>query len=138
MQRFHSFHVRKRPHFLLSALHMAEELPAGVAARRDYNAEGRKLIASLGVGDRTCSSPYNDLDPVYKDPETGGMIFVGNESAARGPVSKLLGLTITHVVNCMCQAGLVLQPLMHPHHCSNATFCPRRLAMLLLIACRHR
>ena len=81
---------------------MAEELPAGVAAREDYNAEGRKLIASLGVGNGKSSSLYNDFDPVYKDPETGGKIFVGNESAARGPVSKLLGLSITHVVNCTC------------------------------------
>ena len=74
------------------------EVPAGVAARKDYNEEGRKLIASFGMS--PAASQYNDMDVIYKDPATGGSIYVGNETAARGPVGKLLSANITHVVNC--------------------------------------
>ena len=77
-----------------------EDLPAGVNARRDYNDEGRKLIASLGVNGSLRVSKYNDMDPIWKDKSTGGIIYVGNEVAARGPAAKLLEVGITHVVNC--------------------------------------
>lgn len=75
------------------------EVPAGVAARHDYNEEGRKLIATLGLCGTT-TSKYNDMDPIFRDASTGGTIYVGNEDAARGPAGKLLELGITHVVNC--------------------------------------
>lgn len=75
-----------------------DDIPAGAAARRDYNEEGRKLIASFGM--TPAANAYNDKDPLYKDPSTGGIIYVGNETAARGPVDKLLSAGITHVVNC--------------------------------------
>ena len=76
----------------------SDDVPAGVGARKDYNEEGRKLISSFGM--KPASSQFNDLDPIFKDPTTGGMIFVGNENAARGPAAKLLSSNITHVVNC--------------------------------------
>ena len=93
------------------------EVPAGVAARHDYNEEGRKLIASLGFS-RGASNKYNDMDTIWRDPATGGTIYVGNETAARGPVAKLLDSGITHVVNCtddmknFCEMPVTLPP--HP------------------------
>lgn len=80
-----------------------EELPAGVVARKDYNAEGKKLIASLGVATSRpggAAHAFNNFDAIYKDAKTGATIYVGNEVAARGPASKLLAMSITHVVNC--------------------------------------
>ena len=74
------------------------EVPAGVGARRDYNAEGKRLIASLGV--RPAGGRYNPMDAVWKDEKTGGSIWVGNEVAAHGPASALAEAGITHVVNC--------------------------------------
>ena len=90
-------------------------MPAGVAARKDYNAEGRKLIASFGL--TPASSEYNDKDPIYKDPATGGCIYVGNEIAARGPTNKLLEAGITHVVNCTDDmANFCEVPVTHAPH----------------------
>ena len=112
-----------------------EELPAGVAARKDYNAEGKKLIASLGVAaSRTggAAHSYNDFDAIYKDAATGGTIYVGNEVAARGPASKLLAMSITHVVNCtddmanFCEGALLraAEPTCCRRAAQNTILCP--------------
>ena len=74
-----------------------EEMPAGANARRNYNAEGRRLIESLGL---QAGGMYNAMDAVWKDSSTGGKIYVGNETAARGPASTMAERGITHVVNC--------------------------------------
>ena len=85
-----------------------EEMPAGANARRNYNAEGRRLIESLGL---QTGGMYNAMDAVWKDSSTGGKIYVGNETAARGPARTLAEHGITHVVNCtddmpnFCEAG---------------------------------
>ena len=73
------------------------EIPAGVNARRDYNAEGRRLVESLGL---QVGGNYNAMDAIWKESSTGGKIYVGNETAARGPASTLAEHGITHVVNC--------------------------------------
>ena len=102
---------------LRSTLQMmsSDDLPAGVAARKDYNAEGRKLIASFGL--TPASSEYNDKDVVYKDPATGGCIYVGNEIAARGPANKMFDAGITHVVNCTDDmANFCEVPVTHAPH----------------------
>lgn len=83
----------------LPAFVLMEDLPAGVDARKDYNDEGRKLIRALGFNS-SATTVYNDMDAIFKDPSTGGVVYVGNEVAARGPATKLLSLGITHVVNC--------------------------------------
>ena len=80
------------------ALKRMDDVPAGVAARKDFNEEGRRLLATFGMS--PASSRYNDWDPVFQDPTTGATIYVGNETAARGPVDKLLSANVTHVVNC--------------------------------------
>ena len=46
-----------------------EEMPAGANARRNYNAEGRRLIESLGL---QTGGMYNAMDAVWKDSSTGG------------------------------------------------------------------
>ena len=73
-------------------------MPAGASARRNYNAEGRRLVESLGL--QAGGGMYNAMDAVWKDSSTGGKIYVGNETAARGPASTLAEHGITHVVNC--------------------------------------
>ena len=73
------------------------EIPAGVNARRDYNAEGRRLVEALGL---QVGGNYNAMDAIWKESSTGGKIYVGNETAARGPASTLAEHCITHVVNC--------------------------------------
>jgi predicted protein tyrosine phosphatase len=73
-----------------------EDMPAGVAARRDYHEEGKKLVASLGQNAHIHG--YRSMDPIYTDQETGGKIFVGNDSAARAADQH--AERITHVVNC--------------------------------------
>ena len=86
-----------------------EEMPAGTSARRNYNAEGRRLVESLGL--QAGGGMYNAMDAVWKDSSTGGKIYVGNETAARGPASTLAEHGITHVVNCtddmanFCEGG---------------------------------
>ena len=74
------------------------DVPASVVQRADFDAEGRKLIESFGL--TPAVSRYNDMDAIWRDATTGGVIFVGNETAAKGPASKLRALGITHVVNC--------------------------------------
>ena len=112
-----------------------EEMPAGASARRNYNAEGRRLIESLGL--QAGGNMYNAMDAVWKDSSTGGKIYVGNETAARGPASTLAEHGITHVVNCtddmanFCE-GLPLclpQPTHPPTH--HFICLPRRLGPLV-------
>ena len=74
-----------------------EDLPAGVGARRDYTAEGQRLLRSLGVD--AGKGGHHDLDVIWRHPSSGGCIFVGNDTAARGPAATLLAQGITHIVN---------------------------------------
>ena len=88
-------------------------------AEHDYSAEARKLFATLGEGD---SASYHDMDALWRDPTTGGIIFVGNESAARGPLSYFKAADITHVVNAtddlpnFCDGGVKYMRFHAAHH----------------------
>jgi len=66
----------------------------------DFDDEARKLFASLNL-DPSVSRPgiYNPMDPIWCDPATGGIIYVGNQSAAQNK-SMLNKAGVTHVVNC--------------------------------------
>ena len=106
-----------------------------MAARRDYNAEGRRLIQNLqGTRGGAAVSKYNDMDAVYTDPHSKATIYVGNESAARGPTAKLLAAGITHVVNCtddmhnFCEVA----PTFAPHPTADS---PRIQYLRFNIAC---
>ena len=122
------------------------EIPAGVNARRDYNAEGRRLVEALGL---QVGGNYNAMDAIWKESSTGGKIYVGNETAARGPASTLAEHGITHVVNCTddmanfcegallraaeptcCRAAVVVVPQPTMHHLTCA--CPGAPALSYL------
>lgn len=71
---------------------------AGPAA--NFDDEARKLWARLNLDpNKDNNGAHHSLDPIWRHPQTGGTIYVGNEVAA-----KSLGLlekhAITHVVNC--------------------------------------
>lgn len=78
-----------------------QSLGAKPGPAADYDDEARKLWARLNLDPTKESNngQYNSLDPIWRHPETGGTIYVGNEVAA-----KTLGILerhkITHVVNC--------------------------------------
>lgn len=67
----------------------------------DFDEEARKLFKSLGLDPSGNSGGfgYNPLDPIYKDPTTGGAVYVGNQTAASNR-TLLDSHKITHVVNC--------------------------------------
>lgn len=50
----------------------------------DFDEEAKKLWASLNlIGTATRPGIYNAMDPIWRDPNTGGVIYVGNQSAAQ-------------------------------------------------------
>lgn len=66
----------------------------------DFDEEARKLWARLNLDPSTVSSgPYNALDPLWRNPDTGGTFYVGNQTAAAN-LELLQKHKITHVVNC--------------------------------------
>lgn len=80
-------------------------------AQANYDDEARKLWARLNLDPtKDNNGPYNSLDPIWRHPETGGTIYVGNEVAAKS-LGILDRLNITHVVNCTDSI-----PLYHAKH----------------------
>lgn len=72
----------------------------GATRTTNYDDEARKLWARLNLDPtKDNNGPYNSLDPIWRHPETGGTIYVGNEVAAKS-LNILQGHNITHVVNC--------------------------------------
>mgnify|MGYP000677864853 CR=1 FL=1 len=73
----------------------------------DYDEEARKLFRQLNLppdGDASRGrSMYNNLDAIYRHPKSGGVVYVGNISAARS-ADILRKNNISRVVNC--QVGL--------------------------------
>jgi hypothetical protein len=65
----------------------------------DFNAEGRRLCAALGL-DGSRRSMYRDMDKLYQDRRTGSSVFIGNEASSRGPMASFERHNITHIVNC--------------------------------------
>jgi len=66
----------------------------------DFDEEARKLWARLGLDPGSgAGGMYNALDPLWRNPETGGTFFVGNQTAAAN-LSILERNKITHVINC--------------------------------------
>ena len=60
----------------------------GMGMRRqelDFDDEAKKLFARLNLDANGSGRPgsYNPMDPIYRDPTTGGVIFVGNQTAAQ-------------------------------------------------------
>lgn len=66
----------------------------------NYDDEARKLWARLNLDPtKDKNGPYNSLDPLWRNPETGGTFYVGNEVAAKN-LAMLEKHKITHVINC--------------------------------------
>ena len=74
----------------------------------DYNEEARKLFSVMGLdkdghankdGRTKTGGLYNDCDCVFKDPRSGGRVFIGNQTASRSR-QVLADNGITHIVNC--------------------------------------
>ena len=66
----------------------------------DFDAEGRNLLSRLNLElQQRGRGDWNALDSIFRNSETGGTIYVGNQSAAQN-LSVLRSHNITHVVNC--------------------------------------
>lgn len=95
----------------------AKVLPSGVGQKVDYDAEGAALmrrmssssdrlvmgVLSAVLGDPSTSSQgshaYHDVDVLWQHPETGGLLYVGNDRAARSD-AYLTDLKVSSIVNC--------------------------------------
>lgn len=66
----------------------------------DFDQEARRLRAALGLDGSREPQNYNDMDRLWVDEKTGGVIWVGNEVAAKGPLSTFEENNIGAVVNC--------------------------------------
>ena len=76
-----------------------EGKPVGaVGDEVDFDAAGRQLLASLNL-DGAAPGSYDDLNCVYRDPETGAGVFIGNAQAAAN-ADTLSRNGIKRVVNC--------------------------------------
>jgi hypothetical protein len=86
-----------------------------------YDKAGRDLLANLnlqGVRGGT-TSQWNNLDAIYAHPSSGGVIYVGNATAAES-MEILSGHNISHVVNCTNGAGAI--PCFHKGKLKYYTF----------------
>ena len=66
------------------------------AGSHDYSELGRQLLANLGV--KESGGRHEAMNALWKG-DNGGTIFVGNQTAARGPADALSAKGITHVIN---------------------------------------
>lgn len=74
--------------------------PAAAEPTPNYDDEARKLWARLNLDpNKGSNSQFNSLDAIWRHPETGGTIYVGNEVAAKS-LQMLKKHNISHVVNC--------------------------------------
>lgn len=66
----------------------------------DFDEEARKLWARLNLDPSIVNNGmHNALDPLWRHPETGGIFYVGNQTAASS-MEVLQKHRVTHVVNC--------------------------------------
>lgn len=79
---------------------------SGAKWKPDFDEEARKLFALLNLSPSGAADEesmrvhqYRNLDPVWRHPETGASVFIGN-AAASSSREILRSCGITHVVNC--------------------------------------
>ena len=70
------------------------------AAHMDFEAEGRRLRAALGLDTATPGANHHDMDKLWVDKKTGGAVWVGNETAAKMSLQHFAHYNISGVVNC--------------------------------------
>lgn len=81
----------------------------------DFDEEARKLFKLLNLAPHGAASEnssrihgYHDLDAVFKHPTSGGVVYIGNQTAASsGNILRENG--ITHVVNCTSDMPLYFE-----------------------------
>ncbi|CAE8682979.1 unnamed protein product, partial [Polarella glacialis] len=77
-----------------------DSTPKSVNGGLDFDQEARTLFARLNLDPSIVSQgPYNALDPLWRHPQSGGIFYVGNQTAA-ATLGLLQKHGITHVVNC--------------------------------------
>ena len=69
------------------------------AQELDYAAEGEKLLALVGLQGAGAPERYAPANPIWKHPETGALLYVGNAGIA-SDARALASLGITRVVYC--------------------------------------
>ena len=65
----------------------------------DFDEEARKLFKSININPGEIGGEYNYLDPIWRHPTSGGVLYVGNQTAAQDLQIQATH-KITHVVNC--------------------------------------
>lgn len=74
--------------------------PSRYGQMLDFDDEAKVLMNKLNLDPNSrLSGHWNPLDSIYRHPEGGGTIYVGNQSAAEN-LTMLRQHQITHVVNC--------------------------------------
>lgn len=81
---------------------VAAETPS--QAEVDYADAGRKLLEAVNLG--SCKAPprYSPCDPLWRHPQTGATLFVGNAQMAASR-KALQSHNITRIVNCQDSDG---------------------------------
>eukprot|EP00959_Pyramimonas_sp_CCMP1952_P184988 3867850-Pyramimonas_sp.AAC.1 len=49
----------------------------------NFDDEARKLFKSLNIAPGELGGDYNYLDPVWRHPTSGGILYIGNQTAAQ-------------------------------------------------------
>lgn len=70
----------------------------------DYAEEGRKLMAAVNLGSHGAASRHSSCDPIWRHPESGAVLYVGDEIAAKNR-EALRKWNIQRVVNCQDSDG---------------------------------
>uniref|UniRef100_A0A7S0RVJ9 protein-tyrosine-phosphatase n=1 Tax=Pyramimonas obovata TaxID=1411642 RepID=A0A7S0RVJ9_9CHLO len=65
----------------------------------DFDDEALKLFKTLNIKPGELGGDYNYLDPVWRHPTSGGILYIGNQTAAQD-LSVQAAHKITHIVNC--------------------------------------
>ena len=72
---------------------------SSMTAELDYAAEGEKLLALVGLQGAGAPERYAPANPIWKHPETGALLYVGNAGIA-ADARALASLGITRIVYC--------------------------------------
>ena len=65
----------------------------------DFDEEAQKLFKSLNLKPCEVGGDYNYLDPIWRHPTSGGILYIGNQTAAQD-LHVQAQHKVTHIVNC--------------------------------------
>lgn len=82
-------------------------IPNELNKKLNFDDEAYELFKKLNIDPSTKNnSNYNWTDPIWRHPEGGGTIYVGNQSAAES-IAYLNSINVTHIVNCTYGASKI-------------------------------